>query len=653
MRKLVDRLQYKQPDILDEMLLTAGLKSDTPPFNRVTFERLNELSRYIMLSGASDDMPRPKGYMRDLQLGIAVILKEFDRICKEAGLTYWLISGALLGAVRHGGFIPWDDDLDVFMLRGDYEKIVDEFNRRTTIRDLRAALVAVSRGRVFIQIRSRSAEQLYMDVFPCDFIPEKLDPQRQKAISDALNKAKWGALFNRGDSESPYAYYMREMARIIPNVNQPGDCENGMIIMSFDAWPLHNYLMDSASYFPLSTIAFEDLTVPTLGKYEDFLRYFYKDYLAYPGAISIHHHGENLDAEKMLAVKDFLRGQYSETSTTIVGGRQEKTSWLVKAGRMVYKAVQKVRVRCVKIFDVRTGDGYKRYSFLGKVWVRRRPVDKRAARFYFEGIETYSQLYCPLSDFPPARGDLRKFQLAQAKLLKILEGVCRDNGLTYWLCNDTLLGAVRHQGFIPWDAGISVRMPRKDYERLAQLVNAADTAHDIEAALVAPANAGVFTRIALKTVPGIWVDVFSCDFLTQVIDLTERKRLTKVLLQAMGERCAAAGDGQGKYKYFKELRERLFSGQLTEDLDACRAVMFGCECMPTTVLGVFNRDDLFPLAENCFEQDRRPTPKNPGYILTAQYGDYETRHDRMTVSPEFVPHYYMCSKQIEEFLNGE
>ena len=70
---------------------------------------------------------RPQGDtdLRSCQLVMLRILKIFDRVCTEASLRYWLDSGTLLGAVRHGGFIPWDDDVDVKMPVDDYRRFLE------------------------------------------------------------------------------------------------------------------------------------------------------------------------------------------------------------------------------------------------------------------------------------------------------------------------------------------------------------------------------------------------------------------------------------------------------------------------------------------------------------------------------------------------
>lgn len=56
------------------------------------------------------------------------IMDEIDRVCTAHGVQYFLGYGSLLGAVRHGGFIPWDDDIDIVMMRADYEQLMDHFN---------------------------------------------------------------------------------------------------------------------------------------------------------------------------------------------------------------------------------------------------------------------------------------------------------------------------------------------------------------------------------------------------------------------------------------------------------------------------------------------------------------------------------------------
>ena len=63
--------------------------------------------------------------VRPLQKQVFAILQFLDEICRRNNFTYYLAYGTLLGAVRHKGFIPWDDDVDIWMPREDYMKLLE------------------------------------------------------------------------------------------------------------------------------------------------------------------------------------------------------------------------------------------------------------------------------------------------------------------------------------------------------------------------------------------------------------------------------------------------------------------------------------------------------------------------------------------------
>ena len=65
--------------------------------------------------------------VRDVQKKILEIMKYIDSVCRKNGIEYYIMGGTALGAVRHGGFIPWDDDMDIFMTPCEYEKFKTAF----------------------------------------------------------------------------------------------------------------------------------------------------------------------------------------------------------------------------------------------------------------------------------------------------------------------------------------------------------------------------------------------------------------------------------------------------------------------------------------------------------------------------------------------
>ncbi len=112
------------------------------------------------------------------------ILIAFDTVCKEHNLRYGLSGGTLLGAIRHGGFIPWDDDIDVVMPRPDYERLIDisnkVFNDRLFFSTPKTDYNTVHAYGKLYDMRTELIEfpdskrlksHVYIDVFPLDGLP--------------------------------------------------------------------------------------------------------------------------------------------------------------------------------------------------------------------------------------------------------------------------------------------------------------------------------------------------------------------------------------------------------------------------------------------------------------------------------------------------
>ena len=110
------------------------------------------------------------GTLRKIQLGDLELLRLFDILCEKNGLTYWLDWGTLLGAVRHRGFIPWDDDLDVCMPREDFNKMIPILTDYFSGKEGFCVATGENAEKKWLWVNYWQASVL-IDVFPIDSIP--------------------------------------------------------------------------------------------------------------------------------------------------------------------------------------------------------------------------------------------------------------------------------------------------------------------------------------------------------------------------------------------------------------------------------------------------------------------------------------------------
>ena len=132
--------------------------------------------------------------LKQIQLNI---LKEIHSFCVENNLTYFLTGGTLLGAIRHKGFIPWDDDIDVALFRDDYEKFIRTFRSESghvriysRLYDKKCKYIfakAIDTDTLLVEAGDKSAPLgVFVDVFPIDSVCDDLSLCRK-----TIKKLQW------------------------------------------------------------------------------------------------------------------------------------------------------------------------------------------------------------------------------------------------------------------------------------------------------------------------------------------------------------------------------------------------------------------------------------------------------------------------------
>lgn len=235
------------------------------------------------------------------------ILKSIDKFCRVNSINYSLAYGTLLGAVRHKGFIPWDDDIDIVMLRPDYDRFVssysDERYKLIDGKDMANHLhVKISDCQTRLEFPKGSSDEFYykggvwVDVFPLDKVPEDNEEYQKlkKQITRRVLYEKFGA---RPTCHAKSSLKKKVAKRLLYYVFRPFRAVNGKKalsllqkynnsnsskVASLSVWYLSHSSMPKEWFNDYCELEFEGHSFMAVKSYHEYLVSLFGDYMQLP-----------------------------------------------------------------------------------------------------------------------------------------------------------------------------------------------------------------------------------------------------------------------------------------------------------------------------------------------------------------------------------
>lgn len=244
--------------------------------------------------------------VKEVQGKILEVMKYIDKLCRANGITYFIMGGTALGAVRHGGFIPWDDDLDIFMTPSEYEKFKAVFEKhssdqfviqewRTTPDYLEYAKVRMN-GTTFIEASFKDRKDLhqgiYVDIMILHKVPDnsfiqKLVYYESKFVTlYALSQRNWRP---KSKSQALVLYSLKFMpCKLMTKVAYRRIYKYDQLKTGFKYcyWitpaKFRNGLFNASFFSDPVDVPFEDTVLLGSDHMKEYLEYRYGDYMKLP-----------------------------------------------------------------------------------------------------------------------------------------------------------------------------------------------------------------------------------------------------------------------------------------------------------------------------------------------------------------------------------
>lgn len=255
-----------------------------------------------------------------------------------------------------------------------------------------------------------------------------------------------------------------------------------------------------------------------------------------------------------------------------------------------------------------------------------------------------------MNDCIRLEGDLlKRLQETELEILKVVTDFCDEKGIRYCLTSGTLLGAVRHNGFIPWDDDIDISMPRADYEKFLTYADDFIDGYEIVCTKLNNQYPIAIAKVRkcdtvmkepsmahLDINHGVWIDVFPLDRVKSTQRLKRRAHNFNLLTTVINYKLKVSNPKKIKTKFIcmalgllsiKELdkiRTRIMTAE--ECTDAKMYTSFASNLGPSRLL--FDESVYFPAKKIKFETEIFYAPAKIDVWLTGAYGDY------MSLPPE-------------------
>lgn len=248
--------------------------------------------------------------MREIQLEELEMFKAFIAFCEQHDITYYLCGGTMLGAIRHKGFIPWDDDIDLFVSRPDFERLLSLHETFKTEFPYEMASYRLGNlNRVYMRIFNKQIavekefiddefdRYLWMDIFPLDGLPDSREEAEKvfKQIKIYRKMLVWKrARFGKGKTwpskigkqllkvallPVPMSWILKQMEELV--LSHPFETSNYIGEVALGLGGIKEWLPKDPFLQPVQ-VEFEGLTVNGMGNYEQYLSQKYGNYMELP-----------------------------------------------------------------------------------------------------------------------------------------------------------------------------------------------------------------------------------------------------------------------------------------------------------------------------------------------------------------------------------